>query len=159
MAIENLNRQNTEGSRAYGLHRPVTASSSASVQLTEGDSGGVFLLDRATVTYTLPATPVVGTTYTFVSTISGDGGSQQVNASATSGAIFLLGSVNFAVDAAATGEAHLANGTSHVGIDLVSDETGAIIGGSFTVTCLTSTIWNITGLLNASGTMTNPFTT
>ena len=159
MTIEETSRKGSDGSRTSGSHRPVTASSSAAVTLTAADSGGVFLLDRATVTYTLPATPVVGMTYTFMSTISGDGGSQQVNASATSGAIFLLGSVKFTTDNAATGEAFLANGTTHVGIDLVSDETGATIGGSFTVTCLTSTIWNITGILNASGTQTTPFTT
>lgn len=159
MAIQALGQKNDDGSRVQGRHYPLTASSSTQVTLTADDSGGCFLLDRATLEYVLPATPVPGMTYRFMNTISADSASQKVTASATSGAIFLLGSIKYAVEAAATGESHFANGTSHVQIDIVSDETGGTKGGSFEVTCLTSTIWNITGTLNASGTMTNPFTT
>lgn len=159
MTIQELGRKGGDGSRVRGNHLPVTASSSASVTLTAEQSGGVFLLDRATVEYFLPATPVPGMTYRFMSTIAGTGSSQRVTASATSGAIFLLGSIEYAVDTAATGECHLANGTSHVAVALVSAETGSLIGSSFEVTCLTATIWNITGTCNASGTMTTPFTT
>lgn len=159
MAIEELAKGGTDGSRALGLQDKVTASPGVTTQLTTADSGGVFLLDRATMEYLLPAVPVAGTKYKFMNTISADGASQKITASVTSGAIFLLGSLEYAVDTAATGECHLANGTSHVQVDIVSDETGGIIGGSFEVTALNATQWNITGTLNASGTMTTPFTT
>jgi len=156
MAIEELSKNNPDGSRAKGLHLPVTASSSATVVLTPAQSGGVFLLDRATVSYELP-TPAAGMVFKFMSTIAGTAGSQQVNTGSAS--VFFLGSIQFAVEAAATGEAHLADGATDIGIDLTSAETGALIGSSFTVTALSSTIWNVTGLCNASGTMTTPFTT
>jgi hypothetical protein len=157
MAQEELSYKGPDGCVASGQRRKVVASASASVLLTAEDSGNVMLLDRATTTYTLPAVPVAGMTYTFMGTIAAT--AHTVTASVTSGAIFLLGSVQATVDTAATGEAHLANGTSHVGIALVSAETGGLIGSVFTVTALSATIWNITGQLPASGTMTTPFVT
>ena len=70
MASEELSYKGPDGCVASGHFRKVVASASASVLLKAEDSGNVMLLDRATTTYTLPAVPVAGMTYTFMSTIA-----------------------------------------------------------------------------------------
>lgn len=157
MTIESLSKQSSDGCVAPGLHRKVIASASATVTLTEEESGAIILIDRATITYTLPVTSVIGTTYTFQNTTSGDAGSQQVNSGA--GTIFLVGTVQMAEEAQTDGPCFIADGVADIGIDMTTDETGAALGGSFTVTRLTATLWGISGILHATGTITTPFTT
>jgi len=154
MALVQLGQNSTEGSVAPGLHMQVNASTGATQVLTAAQSGSVMLLDRATLTYTLPA-PVVGLNYKFFSTILST--AQAVNTDAAT--TFLLGSVQQTVGEAATGEGQVANGTSHIGLSMNGTTTGGIIGTSFDVTCVTSTIWIIRGLLISSGTMVTMFTT
>ena len=146
-----------DGTVLPGQHREVNASTGAVQTLTAAQSGSVMLLDRAALQYILPATPVAGMTYTFMSTILGS--AQTVTASVTSGAIFMLGSIQQTVGEAATGEGQVANGTSHVGLTMDGTTKGGIIGSTLTVTALSATIWNIQGLLISSGTMETPFTT
>jgi len=156
MTIESLSKQSTEGCVAPGLHRKVIASASATVTLTEAESGATILIDRATITYTLPAAAVIGTSYTFHTTTSGAAGSQQVNCGA---GVFFSGSLQMMEAAQTDGPAFIGNGSTHVGLDMTTAETGALAGGNFTVTRITSTLWAIRGLLVASGTITIPFTT
>lgn len=156
--MQQIGHRSPDGSLLVGNHYPVNASEGAIQTLLPEQSGSIMLLDRATLQYKLPAVPIPGMNYTFISTIAAT--SHVVTASVTSsGTIFLLGSIQHTVDASATGEAHFADGTNDVGIALVSAETGGLIGATFKLTALSATIWNIQGLLNSSGTMTTPFTT
>ena len=64
-----------------------------------------------------------------------------------------------AEEAQTDGAAFIADGVADIGIDMTTDETGASLGGSFTMTRITATLWSISGLLHGTGTHTTPFTT
>jgi len=70
-----------------------------------------------------------------------------------------VGAVNGAIEAAATGEVHFANGTTHVGISSNKTTTGGLIGGWLELECLSTTLWSIRGVLSCTATPATPFTT
>lgn len=155
--LQQIGHGSPDGALLMGNHFPVNASTGAIQTLLPEQSGSVMLLDRAILEYILPSVPIPGMNYAFMSTIAGT--AQEVNASGTGGSIFLLGSIQQTVDTAATGEGHFANGTTHVGLTMNGTTKGGLIGSTFTVVCLTATIWNIQGLLQSSGSFATPFTT
>lgn len=140
----------------------IISGSGATVTLTSAQSGSTFLFDRAAgIVVTLP-TPEVGLTYNFfVSTTITSNNAKVITSSAS---VFLVGTISYSVlDATpgATGGPKFtsANGSTHVAITQNGSTTGGIQGTYFTVTCISSTLWMITGLVVASGTIATPFAT
>jgi hypothetical protein len=119
------------------------------------ESGATCLFDAATgVIYTLPA-PVVGLYFDFVCTVTITSGSARVNTDV--GTTFLLGAVNLIIAASATTLAAQGNGTSNTIISSNGTTTGGVKGGAYRLTCVSSTVWNVEGFVNASGALATPF--
>jgi len=127
----------------------------ATITLSKADSGAEILFDRAAgIVVTLPAS-IPGMTFTFIVTVDLTAAAY---AFVTDGA-FLVGSLLGGIEGAATDETHFANGTTHVGVSMNKTTTGGLIGGCFTVTCLTTTLWKIEGNTSCTATPLTPFTT
>ncbi len=156
MALERVDYGGPEGSALYGAHRQVIGEAVATRTLTAGESGSLCLFDRAAgVVYTLPA-PVVGMRFEFSASVLVTSNSYKV---ITSGAaIFMLGSVMIgSLTVGDSGDVFQANGSTHVAIASNGSTTGGLIGGSFTVTAISATLWMIEGDLVGSGVLADPF--
>lgn len=131
----------------------ITASTYAP---TAAQSGVVFNLNRAAgSTVTLPA-PSVGYTYTFVVGTVTTSNSYKIITD--TGTTFLIGSMNF--NKAGVITTYAADGSSDVSINLNGTTTGGhTAGDTFVVTCVSSTIWSVSGTVTASGTLATPFAT
>lgn len=141
-----------------GLIGGVTvANSPATHTLTAAQSGSTILFDAAAgQAFTLPA-PVVGLKYRFVVTVDLTSNAYSVVTDAAT--TFIVGSLQGAIEGAATDETHFANGTTHVGVSMNKTTTGGLIGGAFTLECISSTLWLITGNTSCTATPATPFTT
>ena len=133
-------------------------SSSASTRtLTLAEAGSTVLFDRAAgIVFTLPLA-VVGTKFRFETTVSLTSNAYAIVTGAATE--FIVGAVEGAIEAAATGETHFANGTTHVGISSNKTTTGGLIGGWLEMECLSATLWSIRGTLSCTATPATPFTT
>lgn len=126
------------------------------VTLTQAQSGSLVLLDVASgATVTLPA-PKAGIMYTFavVTTVS----SNAYKIITDAGTTLLAGSLLAPSDNLAS-KSFLANGTTHVSINMAGTATGGIIGSVFQLLCVTSTLWAVDGSNISSSTPTTPFGT
>ena len=140
-----------------GVQGAVNASSGATVALTAAQSGQVFLMDAATgIAYTLPTTPVAGMSFTFIVSVSVTSNAHSVTAVQSS--IFLSGAVQSLISASATTKAFFANGTSNYTLSMNGSTTGGLIGTTLTFTAISATVWNVTGLVAASGALATPIT-
>ena len=158
MPIAKLDVGGTEGTLYAGAHRQVISGVGAATRtLLQSESGALCLFDRAAgIVYTLPA-PVVGMQFEFQTTVTITSNAAKV---ITSGAaIFLLGSVDIILNAAATTLAALANGTSHVALSSNGTTTGGVQGDRYRVTCISATQWVIDGMVSGSGALATPFAT
>jgi len=136
--------------------QPVISGAGATFTLTERDSGSLFLFDRAAgITVTLPR-PRVGLTFDFAVSILGTGPYKVITNASTQ---FVRGTVTLDIEDSATGKGFTANGTTHVAVNSLSAETGWLLGGHYRLTCVSTTVWEVTGTLMSSGTITTPFTT
>lgn len=122
--------------------------------LTANESGSLVLLNATNMVVTLPA-PVVGTSFTFITIATANGSFQKVITDAVT--TFINGGVNIA--GVATTNQFAADGSTHRSVKLNGTTTGGIIGGFFTMTCTSSTMWTITGQPLGSGTGATPFAT
>lgn len=135
----------------------VVSGTGATATLTAAQSGKKILFDRAAgIVFTLPA-PVVGLKYSFITTVDLTSNAYAVNTSGSS--VFLVGAVFGAIEGAATGECHFANGTTHVGISSNKTTTGGLIGGWLEFECISATVWEVKGTLSCTATPATPFTT
>lgn len=126
----------------------------ATANLTQAQSGAVVLFDRAAgIIYTLPA-PVLGLYYDFITTVSITTNNATVISNAAT--VFLLGQVVNAV-AAGTSTIFFADGTSTVKIQSNGTTSGGLIGSSYRLTCVSSTVWEVSGIVKGSGTIVTPF--
>jgi len=130
--------------------RIVVPSGATAVTLKKSQSGGVFLFDGASVTYTLPA-PVVGLYFEFFTTVvSATTAIVITNASS----VFMTGTIVMGVEATTPGavpgpDFFSGNGTSHVKVTQNGTTTGGLVGSAFNVTCISATKWFATGLILA----------
>lgn len=152
----------TSGTGAVTLSGPVTqkanviSGSGATVTLTAAQSGSTVLFDRAAgIIYTLPA-PVVGLWFEFVITVSITSNNAKIITDA--GTTLLIGQVYNAV-AAGTGTTFIANGSTHIACTQNGTTTGGLIGTSLLVSCVSATLWEVTGTVLGSGTIATPFAT
>jgi hypothetical protein len=133
----------------------VVSGLGATKTLTKAESGSTILFDRAAgIALTLPAS-VPGLEFEMVVTVNLTSNAYSF---VTDGA-FLVGSLVGAIEGAATDETHFANGTTHVGVSMNATTTGGLIGGRFSVRCISSTLWVIEGNTSCTATPATPFTT
>lgn len=141
------------------MGRNVEASLAATQLITPSESGSLFLFDRAAgLTYTLPEA-VIGLKYSFVTTVDQTAGAYAVLTSTATAGDFFVGAINGAIEGAATGEVHFANGTTHLGISSNKTTTGGLIGGWLEIECVSASLWYVRGVLSCTATPAPPFTT
>lgn len=139
-----------------GLKENVISGQGATATLTAAQSGSVCLFDRAAgIVYTLPA-PAVGLQFTFIVTTTVTSNNAKVITDA--GTTLLIGDLDLASSAPAT-TTFFGNGTTHIAVTQNGTTTGGIIGSMLTFTCVSSTIWNVSGAIQGSGTLATPFAT
>lgn len=139
--------------------RAVHASSPATYDITAEQSGDLFLFDTATgQAFTLPV-GVVGLSYEFMTTVDLTSNAYAVLCNTDTAGDFLVGSVQGAIEAAATDETHFANGSTHLGISSNKTTTGGLIGSHYTIECIAANLWQIKGVVSCTATPATPFTT
>ena len=155
MSLEQLGKNSGDGSVAPGIHKEVTASGGATRTLTADESGGVHLLDAATgVAYTLPV-PVAGMQFVFLVSVSVTSGAHAV--ATDSASTFIGGGIQQMIDTTAVSEGQFADPTSDVTISMNGTTTGGLIGTRLVFEAISSTVWNCSGLVASSGTLSTPF--
>ena len=153
-----LPRTNPGGSViSPGSHRQVIDSVGATRTLAPEESGALCLFDSAAgVVYTLPA-PVVGMQFEFLTRVTITSNSAKILTDATT--TFMVGGVALSNSGATTGQFFAANGTTHRSVNGNGTTTGGIIGDRIRVTCISSTVWAVDGVMNQTGTAATPFAT
>jgi hypothetical protein len=156
--IERTGYGGPAGAITQGAHREVISEAVATRTLLAKESGALCLFDRAAgVVYTLPA-PVVGMQFEFSTSVADTTNAHKVITNAAT--VFILGSVMIgSLTVADSGDVFQANGTTHVAISSDGVTKGGLIGGSFKLTCISATQWQIEGDLVGSGTVADPFAT
>lgn len=141
-------------SSALRTRLPIVASSGATQTINPGQSNSWFLLDRATLTYTLP-TPKKGMTFGFAVTTAA---TTQKLVTATIASQFFIGGIWLGV-AAGTGTEFWGDGSTLVSVNFNGTTTGGLVGSYFTVTAVSTTLWLVEGVVEGSGTVATPFAT
>jgi hypothetical protein len=140
-----------------GQHRQVIADAVATRTLLPKEAGALCLFDSAAGTiYTLP-TPVIGMMFQFGTSISRTSNAHKIITSAATE--FLTGGVVSGNSGAATAEFFAADGTSIRAISMNGTTTGGVIGDSFEVVGISTTVWFVRGVTNNTGTAATPFAT
>lgn len=158
MSLEYLDNGNPEGCIARGYHVPVIQGEGATRTLLASESGSMVVFDRVAGTiFTLPA-PVVGMNFDF--RVAADLTSNDYKVITDAGTTFMLGSMMMGDPSIATsGDVFEADGANDVAVFMTSAVTGDDIGGRFTLTAISTTVWMVEGILIGTGTMISPFTT
>jgi len=142
---------------ASGALKPVIVADAATLTLNgPTDSGSLILLDRAAGTIvTLPDTPANGTNYTFQVKTDVTSNNYQIN-TGVAGLDLLSGYVYN--DKAGSLPAIVSPDPAHdTSITMNGSTTGGLVGTNFTLTFDGTNLWNISGTVRGSGTMTTPF--
>jgi hypothetical protein len=122
--------------------------------LTAPQSGATVLLDTATGSVvTLPA-PIKGLKFTFIVSVTVTSNSHKVITDA--GTTLLVGMIALMEAAATSAVGCLFDGTGNVAITMNGSTTGGIKGTRFTVECISATVWEISGLVAGSGSLSTP---
>lgn len=139
--------------------RKVHASSPATRAITPSESGDLFLMDTATgQSFTLPV-GVVGMSYEFLTTVDLTSNAYAVLCNTTTAGDFMVGGIFGAIEGAATGEFHFANGSTHLGLSMNKTTTGGLIGTMIKVECVAANLWKVSGVASCTATPATPFTT
>jgi len=156
--IEQVSSNNSGGCIAPGLHREVISgvgNTTVAYVLKPEQSGSLCLFDAVDgVVYQLPA-PVVGMQFSFLVIATGTSNAYTINTDAAT--TFIGGGIQGNSTTAGGADSFPATIASTVSCDLDSAETGWLIGGYITITCLSSTTWGIQGQTSGSGTLATPF--
>jgi hypothetical protein len=156
--LERLNYGSPAGCIAPGQHREVISGSGATRTLTAEQSGALVLMDRAAgIVFTLPA-PAVGMEFEFLATVAVTSNAYKVITDAAT--TFMVGGVIMGdVTVAQSGDYFEADGTSIVALSEDGATKGGLLGDHFVLTCISSTVWAIRGVLHGAGTLATPFAT
>lgn len=141
-----------------GQHRQVIDGVGATRTLAPEESGALCLFDRAAGNvFTLPA-PVPGMQFEFRSTVAVTSNASKVITDAAT--TFMVGSLmGGSLAVAEAGDVFQADGTTIRAVSMAGSTTGGLIGGSFTLTAISSTVWSIEGDFVGAGTIATPFAT
>lgn len=140
----------------------VISGSGAAASLSEFDSGSLVLLDRAAgIVFTLPAACAVGTYYDFVVTTTVTSNAYKIITGA--GTELLTGGYNsIDTDSSNAMAFFTGNGSTHVAVNMTaanSNALGGIQGTQLRFTKLTSTLWQVSGVVECGGTPATAFAT
>jgi len=149
------------GSSGLSMHRAkarqIISDGVATRTLTAREAGALCCFDSAAgVIYTLP-TPVAGMEFEFCTTVTRTSNAHKIITNLATE--FLVGAVGLLNNAATTGEAFGADGTTIRALSSNGTTTGGIIGDYYRITAISTTQWFIQGLLIQSGTAATPFAT
>lgn len=137
--------------------RKIIGDGVATRTLVAKESGALCLFDTATgVVYTLPS-PQIGMFFDFAATVAWSSGTYKFLTNLSTE--FLVGAVSSLNSAAATGEAFLANGTTHRAVTMAGTTTGGFTGDRFRVTAISTTQWLLEGVYSNTGTAATPMAT
>lgn len=129
----------------------------ATTTLTQAQSGSVITLAPAAATViTLPASPSIGTKFTFMVTTAATG-SNTLKIITGAGTQLLQGVITSATTTASVFESVIA--TSNISVAMNGTTTGGLVGSQFEFTCLSATLWQVFGTNFTSGTTATPFAT
>jgi len=136
-----------------GLRMPIISGNPATATLNNSQSGKTVLFDRAAgITYTLPA-PVPGTFFTFVVTTSVTSNNHKIITDVA--ATLLQGAITSATTTASVFESVI--GSSNISVTMNGTTTGGLVGTELKFLCLSSTLWQVSGVNFTSGTTATPF--
>lgn len=154
MALEQLNSDKPEGCISRGQHREIITVGAAKT-LVARDSGALCLLNIAAGSIlTLPA-PVVGMEFDVAVTVSVTSNAHSIGTDGA--ATFLGGGIQQMIDTTAVSEGQFGDPTSDVILSMNGTTTGGLIGTTLRFTAISSTVWNVTGLVASSGTLSTPY--
>lgn len=147
----------SKASQWRGQHAQIVADAVATRTLLAKEAGGLFLFDRAAgVVYTLPV-PVIGMTFRFATTVTRTTNAHSVVTDAAT--TFLTGGIWVGNSGATTGKYFAGDGTTFIKTTSNGSTTGGIIGDHLTFTAISTTVWFVSGVVNATGTEATPFST
>lgn len=141
---------------------PELVLASAATTLTADQSGAEVVWNAAAgFTITLPA-PVVGLRFRFRVGVTNTSSNHKLITDAAT--TFLKGSVLQAVEDTTPGanpgpKDFLLNGSTHVAITMNGSTTGGLFGTWLEATCISSTVWLVTGYVKGSGIIATPAAT
>jgi|ERR1035437_1761759 hypothetical protein len=140
--------------------RPIISGLGATLTLGADQSGSIICLDRAAGgTITLPLSAPLGTTFDFVVTVTNTSVGNKIITGV--GTELLVGYIwncdTDTSDAVAVWKSLV--GASNISITLGGTDTtkGGIIGDCITLTKVTATKWQVTGVTGGTGTVATPF--
>ena len=155
---EALDNGSDSGCRVRGVARQVISPAGTATTLTAGQSGAMCVMNTVGgQTYVLPAIGAndVGMEFDFVVTVTGTGTYSVTTDAATT---FIGGGVSMhSTTVAQGGLTAVANPAGTLAIAMDSDITGRLVGGSFKLTAISTTVWSIGGNLAGVGTLATPF--
>lgn len=141
-----------------GAQLPSVNVAGSNVTLTAAQAGSLVTLNpSAAVTITLP-TPVTGMQFSFVFATAATGTNTVKVITAVTASQFMQGWLGVPV-AAGTQKLFFGDGSSDVSLNFNATTTGGLLGGAFTITALSTTIWQVQGNVEGSGTVATPFGT
>jgi hypothetical protein len=140
----------------------IISGSGATASLSEFDSGSLVLMDRAAgIVFTLPAACAIGTTFDFLATVSVTSNAYKIITGA--GTELLIGGyISLDTDSSNAMAAFTGNGTTHIALNMTaasSNALGGIQGTAVRFTKLTSTLWEVTGVVECGGIPATAFAT
>jgi hypothetical protein len=142
--------------------RNIISGSGATASLSEFDSGSLVLMDRAAgIVFTLPAACAIGTNYNFMVTTSVTTNAYKVITGA--GTELLIGGyTSVDTDSSNATAVFTANGSTHIALNMTaaaSNALGGLQGTSIKFHKLSSTQWEVTGMVMCGGTPASAFAT
>lgn len=129
----------------------------ATGSVTQAQSGStITLAPAAAMVVTLPVTPVVGTSYTFM-VVTAATGSNTLKIITGSAAQLLQGVITSATTTASVFQSVIA--TSNISVAMNGTTTGGLVGTQIEFICLSATLWQVFGTNFTSSTTATPFST
>lgn len=136
--------------------KSIVSGSGATATLSVDQTFSKVLFDRAAgIVFTLPKA-VPGLVFDFTASVAVTSNNYKVITGAATE--FLVGSIRTVKTDFTTLE-NIPDGTTHRAVTMNGTTTGGLKGTSLRFTCLSSTLWEVTGVVQASGVIATPLAT
>lgn len=141
------------------FRKPLISGLGATQTLSEDQSGATVLLDRAAgIVVTLPAACAVGTTFDFVVTTTVTSNSYKVITGAAT-ELLIGGYTNVDTDTSNAVAVFTGNGSTYIAVTSNGTTTGGRQGTVLTFTKVSTTLWQVSGMMIGSGVVATAFAT
>jgi len=156
--LEELSSRDSDGSRWRGCHREIISGQATGTsvnKLTVAQSGALVLFDSAAGNiYQLPP-PSVGAWFEFLVTVTRTSNSHSID---TDAATTFIGLGGIVAASSTPGQSDtFVPAATDVSIDLDVATTGEQAGGNLILTCVSSTVWAVSGRTFGVGSATDPY--